>query len=108
MRNRRQANVELFKAHRRRRPLSLGVSAGDLPLTSNTPECRGRKRHSKRFRALADPSSAIKPGAIPMNPPSRIDPDALYPESEGQPMADNTGECEWLVKIMNAWGLRLP
>lgn len=35
----------------------------------------------------------------PMNPLSHIDPDDPYPESDGQPMADNTEQYEWLVKI---------
>lgn len=34
-----------------------------------------------------------------MNPLSHIDPDDPYPESDGQPMADNTEQFEWLVKI---------
>jgi Uma2 family endonuclease len=28
-----------------------------------------------------------------------IDPDLLYPDSDGQPMADNTEQYEWIVKI---------
>ncbi|MBK1616945.1 hypothetical protein CKO42_00475 [Lamprobacter modestohalophilus] len=34
-----------------------------------------------------------------MNPLSHIDPDDPYPDSDGQPMADNTEQYEWLVKI---------
>jgi Uma2 family endonuclease len=34
-----------------------------------------------------------------INPLSHIDPDDPYPESDGQPMADNTEQYEWLVKI---------
>ncbi|WP_462321145.1 Uma2 family endonuclease [Halochromatium sp.] len=34
-----------------------------------------------------------------MNPLSHIDPDDPYPESDGQPMADNTEQYKWLVKI---------
>jgi Uma2 family endonuclease len=34
-----------------------------------------------------------------MNPLSHIDPDDPYPESDGQPMADNTEQFEWIVKI---------
>jgi len=34
-----------------------------------------------------------------MNPLSHYDPDDPYPESDGQPMADNTEQYEWLVKI---------
>lgn len=34
-----------------------------------------------------------------MNPLSHIDPDDPYPESDGQPMADNTEQYEWIVKI---------
>ncbi|MEA3640177.1 MAG: Uma2 family endonuclease [Lamprobacter sp.] len=34
-----------------------------------------------------------------MNPLSHIDPDDPYPESDGQPMADNTEQYQWLVKI---------
>ncbi|WP_295399410.1 Uma2 family endonuclease [uncultured Thiocystis sp.] len=34
-----------------------------------------------------------------MNPLSRIDPDDPYPESDGQPMADNTEQYEWIVRI---------
>lgn len=34
-----------------------------------------------------------------MNPLLHIDPDDPYPESDGQPMADNTEQYEWLVKI---------
>ncbi len=28
-----------------------------------------------------------------------IDPDIEYPDSDGQPMADNTEQYEWIVKI---------
>ena len=34
-----------------------------------------------------------------MNPLSHFDPDDPYPESDGQPMAENTEQYEWLVKI---------
>jgi len=34
-----------------------------------------------------------------MNPLSHFDPDDPYPESDGQPMADNTEQYDWLVKI---------
>lgn len=34
-----------------------------------------------------------------MNPLLHIDPDDPYPESDGQPMADNTEQYEWIVKI---------
>ena len=34
-----------------------------------------------------------------MNPLLHYDPDDPYPESDGQPMADNTEQYEWLVKI---------
>jgi Uma2 family endonuclease len=34
-----------------------------------------------------------------MNPLSHFDPDNPYPESDGQPMADNTEQYDWLVKI---------
>lgn len=34
-----------------------------------------------------------------MNPLSHIDPDDPYPDSDGQPMADNTEQYQWLVKI---------
>lgn len=34
-----------------------------------------------------------------MNPLSHYDPDDPYPESDGQPMAENTEQYEWLVKI---------
>ncbi len=34
-----------------------------------------------------------------MNPLSYIDVDNLYPESDGQPMAENTEQYDWLVKI---------
>jgi len=34
-----------------------------------------------------------------MNPLAHFDPDDPYPESDGQPMADNTEQYEWLVKI---------
>jgi len=34
-----------------------------------------------------------------MNPLSYYDPDDPYPESDGQPMAENTEQYEWLVKI---------
>jgi Uma2 family endonuclease len=34
-----------------------------------------------------------------MNPLSYFDPDDPYPESDGQPMAENTEQYEWLVKI---------
>ena len=34
-----------------------------------------------------------------MNPLSHFDPDEPYPESDGQPMAENTEQYEWLVKI---------
>ena len=34
-----------------------------------------------------------------MNPLSYYDPDDPYPESDGQPLAENTEQYEWLVKI---------
>ena len=34
-----------------------------------------------------------------MNPLSYYDPDDPYPESDGQPMAENTEQYDWLVKI---------
>ena len=34
-----------------------------------------------------------------VNPLSYYDPDNPYPESDGQPMAENTEQYEWLVKI---------
>ena len=34
-----------------------------------------------------------------MNPLSHIDPDDPYPENDGRPMADNTEQYEWIVKI---------
>jgi Uma2 family endonuclease len=34
-----------------------------------------------------------------MNPLSHYDPDDPYPESDGQPMAENTEQYAWLVKI---------
>ena len=34
-----------------------------------------------------------------MNPLAYIDPDDPYPESDGQPMAGNTQQYDWLVKI---------
>jgi len=34
-----------------------------------------------------------------MNPLSRIDPDDPYPESDGEPMAENTLQFDWIVKI---------
>ena len=34
-----------------------------------------------------------------MNPLRHIDPDDPYPESDGRPMADNTEQYEWIVKI---------
>ena len=34
-----------------------------------------------------------------MNPLLHFDPDDPYPESDGQPMADNTEQYEWIVKI---------
>ena len=34
-----------------------------------------------------------------MNPLSYIDPDDPYPESDGQSMAENTQQYDWLVKI---------
>jgi Uma2 family endonuclease len=34
-----------------------------------------------------------------MNPLSHYDPDDPYPESDGQPMADNTEQYDWMVKI---------
>ena len=34
-----------------------------------------------------------------MNPLLRIDPDDPYPESDGAPMAENTLEFDWIVKI---------
>jgi len=34
-----------------------------------------------------------------MNPLPHYDPDDPYPESDGQPMAENTEQYEWLVKI---------
>jgi hypothetical protein len=39
---------------------------------------------------------AHQPGANTMNPLSHIDPDDPYPESDGQPMADNTEQFEWI------------
>jgi Uma2 family endonuclease len=35
----------------------------------------------------------------PMNPLLHYDPDNPYPESDGEPMAENTQQYEWLVKI---------
>ncbi len=34
-----------------------------------------------------------------MNPLSYYDPNDPYPESDGQPMAENTEQYDWLVKI---------
>jgi len=34
-----------------------------------------------------------------MNPLAHFDPDDPYPESDGQPMADNTEQYDWMVKI---------
>lgn len=34
-----------------------------------------------------------------MNPLTHFDPDDPYPESDGQPMAENTEQYDWLVKI---------
>ncbi len=34
-----------------------------------------------------------------MNPLAHFDPDDPYPESDGQPMADNTEQFDWIVKI---------
>ena len=34
-----------------------------------------------------------------MNPLLHVDPDNPYPESDGEPMADNTEQYDWLVKI---------
>lgn len=34
-----------------------------------------------------------------MNPLSRIDPDDPYPESDGEPMAENTLQFDWIVKL---------
>jgi len=34
-----------------------------------------------------------------MNPLSRIDPDDPYPESDGAPLAENTRQFDWIVKI---------
>ena len=34
-----------------------------------------------------------------MNPLLHYDPNNPYPESDGQPMADNTEQFDWLVKI---------
>ncbi len=34
-----------------------------------------------------------------MNPLSYYDPNDPYPENDGQPMAGNTEQYEWLVKI---------
>ena len=34
-----------------------------------------------------------------MNPLSYIDPGDPYPESDGQPMAENTEQYDWIVKI---------
>ena len=34
-----------------------------------------------------------------MNPLSRIDPDDPYPESDGEPMAENTVQFDWIVRI---------
>jgi Uma2 family endonuclease len=34
-----------------------------------------------------------------MNPVAHFDPDAPYPESDGEPMAENTEQFEWIVKI---------
>ena len=34
-----------------------------------------------------------------MNPLSRIDPDDPYPESDGEPMAENTLQYDWIVKL---------
>ncbi len=34
-----------------------------------------------------------------MNPLAHFDPDDPYPESDGEPMAENTEQYEWLVKI---------
>lgn len=34
-----------------------------------------------------------------MNPLLQFDPDDPYPDSDGQPMADNTEQFEWIVKI---------
>jgi hypothetical protein len=37
--------------------------------------------------------------AIPMNPLAYYDPNNPYPESDGQPLAENTEQYDWLVKI---------
>ncbi len=34
-----------------------------------------------------------------MNPLAYFDPDDPYPESDGQPMAENTEQFDWIVKI---------
>ena len=34
-----------------------------------------------------------------MNPLSRIDPDDPYPESDGEPMAENTLQYDWIVRL---------
>ena len=34
-----------------------------------------------------------------MIPNLRFDPDDPYPDSDGQPMAENTEQYEWIVKI---------
>lgn len=41
-----------------------------------------------------------------MNPLSRIDPDDPYPQSDGEPMAENTLQYDWIVKLKENLELR--
>ncbi len=44
-----------------------------------------------------------------MNPLSYFDPDNPYPESDGQPMAEHTGQCEGIVKTKKlSWREKSP
>ncbi|WP_348769953.1 CRISPR-associated endonuclease Cas2, partial [Cylindrospermopsis raciborskii] len=36
-----------------------------------------------------------------------IAPDIVYPESDGKPMADNTEQFKWIVKILEGYGDRV-
>jgi Uma2 family endonuclease len=46
-----------------------------------------------------------------MIPIPHIDPEVEYPESDGKPMADNTEQYQWLVKIkenLESWYANVP
>jgi len=66
-----------------------GVSAATAPL---------ELRHTRPDDAGVLEESQTQ-GDEPMNPLSYFDPANPYPESDGQPMADNTEQYDWIVKI---------